>query len=81
MFGGRESVHLSERTLMKNRIIENNDRAVIARPGLSVFGMTKKLRKETLIKATVALLVSFSPAAVCANLYVQHNLVSDVPGA
>src|SRR5258708_648638 len=65
---------------MKNSIIGNRDRAAIPWPGLSFLGMTERLRKETLMKATVALLVSFSPAVVGANLYVQHNLVSDIPG-
>jgi hypothetical protein len=65
---------------MKNSIIENGDRAAILRSRPSFLGMTEKLRKETLIKATLTLLVSFSPAVAGANLYVQHNLVSDIPG-
>ena len=39
-----------------------------------------KYRAATLKTATAALLVCFSPTLVGANLYVQHNLVSDIPG-
>jgi hypothetical protein len=39
-----------------------------------------KYRAATLKTATAALLVCFSPRLVGANLYVQHNLVSDIPG-
>jgi uncharacterized protein (TIGR03118 family) len=59
---------------MNNLIIENNNRAAIRRSGESLLETMGKVR------ATIALFVCFSPALVGANQYVQHNLVSDIPG-
>ena len=69
---------------MPKDTVENIDRDPIARPGLSTNELTAKAKRRghrrTLANATIALFVFLPPAVFGANLYTQHNLVSDVPG-